>query len=84
MKTFVKEYMEDTTGIYNAPEIKEIMLEASRKNTENDRTNYDPKVIEPFSFMNRDVTFEKAVGDDEIIDMDKMIKNARKNNNREE
>lgn len=84
VKKAVKDYMSDTTGIYDAPEMREIMLEAARKNIENDKTSYDAKVVEPFSFMNRDkVEFEKAVGDDTVIDWDKMIRNAGKNNKEE-
>lgn len=84
MKTFVKEYMEETTDIYDAPEMREIMLEAARKKIENDRTSYNAKVFEPVDFGRNEVEYDKAVGDSEIIDFEKMIKNARKNNNREE
>lgn len=84
MKTFVKEFMEDQEEIFEAPEMREILLEAARKNIAENRTSPEAKVIEPIAFMNKS-THEKAVGDiGSIVDLDRMIQNARKNNNREE
>lgn len=84
MKTFVKEFMEDQEEIFEAPEMREILLEAARKNIAENRTSPEAKVIEPVAFMNK-IEHERAVGDvSSIVDLDRMIKNARKNNNREE
>lgn len=84
IKNSVKDYMEDTTGIYDAPEIRDIMIEAANKNIENDRTSYDAQIIEPLDFGKKEIQYDKAVGDAGIIDFEKMISNAAKRNKREE
>ena len=86
IKNFVKEYMESNMDIIAAPEMKEIMLEAARRNIENSRTSFDAKIVEPINFkIGDDNKLEKAVGNtDSIVYMDRMIKNARKNMNMEE
>lgn len=85
MKNFVKGFMENQEEICKVPEMKEILLEKARKNMEEGKLNYDAKIIEPFGFMKKEVEYEKAVGEvDVIVDMDRMIQNARKNKRMEE
>jgi len=85
MKKSVKEYMESSVDLIDAPEMREIMLEAARKNIEEKETSFEAKVVEPINFKRGDELESAAVGNtNSIVALDRMIKNARKNKETEE
>lgn len=71
-KGFIKGYMDKLEDVQIAPEAKEILLRKAQQNIEQDTMEYEAKVLEPVMFNTRPA-LEKAVGDDDIVSLDRMV-----------
>lgn len=79
-KQFISGYKEKLEETYLAPQAKEILLRKAAKNMEEEKLQYEAKVLEPVTFAN----LKRAAGaggseDDGIVDFEKMVQIARKN-----
>lgn len=80
----VKKFKEiNDIGVYENTDALDVVLRKAKKNLEESDIEFDAKVIEPVRLIEKSVHdhLEKAAGDDfeGIIDMKRMIENAKKN-----
>lgn len=76
-KERVKDYMDKLSEI-EAPDPKDVLRRKAIMNIENDRTKYEATVLEPVNF-NTVPALEVAAGQEEnLIDIERMIRNARR------
>lgn len=74
----VKDFMGMKKDIMSVPDLREVVMEISRDNIINDRTNYDVDILEG-NFTFNEEPLKKVAGESaDPIDFNKMIKNAKK------
>lgn len=75
-KKFINSYKKDNLNI---PEAKEVIYEKAKENMVNANKDYAAKVIEIVKNEEQQNNyFDKAVGEDTVIDLKRMVENAKK------
>lgn len=74
-RNLVKDYKASIIEEFEAPEALDVLLRKAQQNIESSEHDYDAKIIEVFK---ENTSIPAAVGDDNIVNFDRMINNAKK------
>lgn len=76
-RNLVKDYKASKVEEFEAPQALDVLMRKAQQNIDNSEINYDAKIIEAFTSKEK-TAIPAAVGDDNIVNFDRMINNAKK------
>lgn len=77
----ITDFKKNVDGLVDAGTARETLIAMSKQNIANDNTIYDAPVVQPFAFEKQE--YQKVAGAEEIVDIGRMVENARRNKEEE-